>query len=98
MPSTRDGKKKNPCCSAVAADHIDKLILFSSLFPPQDFFFNSTKGFYCLRQKPCAHPGKGHKDLEGMFEADVLERLREYFRSRNEELFRQIGRRNFDWA
>ncbi len=70
----------------------------SGRFIPQDFIFDRNKGFYCLRGKPCAPEDKGHKDLEGMFAQDVLQRLREFFRPRNEDLFRRIGRRNFDWG
>ncbi|XP_076844136.1 heparan sulfate glucosamine 3-O-sulfotransferase 1 [Brachyhypopomus gauderio] len=69
--------------------------------PPQisadNFYFNRTKGFYCLRERGherCLHESKGraHPHLPD----DVLQTLRDYFHQPNRKFFQLVGR-TFDW-
>ncbi|XP_067879552.1 heparan sulfate glucosamine 3-O-sulfotransferase 1-like [Heterodontus francisci] len=63
-----------------------------------NFYFNRTKGFYCLRaagHERCLDDSKGrpHPAVNGT----VLGQLCHYFREHNRNFFRMIGR-TFDWC
>lgn len=62
-----------------------------------NFYFNQTKGFYCIRsdgRERCLHESKGrpHPPVNGT----VLRQLRAYFRPHNRNFYRLVGR-NFHW-
>ena len=69
-----------------------------SYFSPENFIFNKTKGFYCVKNElvnTCLGNGKGREHPQ--VSPDVLQKLRDYFRSFNQDFFHTIGR-TFDWA
>ncbi|XP_051508349.1 heparan sulfate glucosamine 3-O-sulfotransferase 1-like [Myxocyprinus asiaticus] len=62
-----------------------------------NFYFNQTKGFYCIRsdgQERCLHESKGrpHPPVN----RSVLRQLRSYLRQHNLNFYRLIGR-TFNW-
>ncbi|KAA0718392.1 Heparan sulfate glucosamine 3-O-sulfotransferase 1 [Triplophysa tibetana] len=62
-----------------------------------NFYFNQTKGFYCIRSdghERCLHESKGrpHPPVNGT----VLRQLRSYLRQHNRDFYRLIGR-TFNW-
>ncbi|XP_066535025.1 heparan sulfate (glucosamine) 3-O-sulfotransferase 1-like1 [Hoplias malabaricus] len=62
-----------------------------------NFYFNQTKGFYCIRsdgRERCLHESKGrpHPPVN----STVLQQLRAYFRQHNRNFFRLVGR-TFNW-
>ncbi|XP_032889521.1 heparan sulfate glucosamine 3-O-sulfotransferase 1-like [Amblyraja radiata] len=62
-----------------------------------NFYFNQTKGFYCLRsdgKERCLHESKGrpHPVVNGT----VLKELHAYFREHNERFFRMV-KQSFNW-
>ncbi|KAL4225023.1 Heparan sulfate glucosamine 3-O-sulfotransferase 5 [Mactra antiquata] len=67
------------------------------------FILNKQKGFYCIRKVKkvmktmvCYNSNRGRKDPSEIIDAEHMERLCDYFKPHNENLFRLIGRR-FDW-
>ena len=62
-----------------------------------DFYFNETKGFYCIDAEmlqKCLSETKGRQ--HPYVEPEVLKKLRRFFRPMNKKLFKMIGR-EFDW-
>ncbi|RUS80849.1 hypothetical protein EGW08_011368 [Elysia chlorotica] len=64
-----------------------------------NFFFNQTKGFYCLkpftmREPKCLGKNKGRPHVT--LPPDVKKLLYDFYRPYNQELFRLIGK-SFDW-
>lgn len=64
---------------------------------PSNFYFNHTKGFYCIRsdgRERCLHESKGrpHPVVNGT----VLQQLRSYLQEHNRTFFRMV-KRTFDW-
>uniref|UniRef100_A0A4W4EYZ6 Sulfotransferase n=1 Tax=Electrophorus electricus TaxID=8005 RepID=A0A4W4EYZ6_ELEEL len=62
-----------------------------------NFYFNRTKGFYCLRQhghERCLHESKGR--AHPRLPPDVLQKLRDFFHEPNRKFFQLVGRA-FDW-
>ncbi|KAL2083138.1 hypothetical protein ACEWY4_020911 [Coilia grayii] len=62
-----------------------------------NFYFNQTKGFYCIRsdgRERCLHESKGrpHPPVNGT----VLRQLRAYFRPHNRSFYKMVGR-SFHW-
>lgn len=65
---------------------------------PSNFYFNKTKGFYCVKTddlQKCLADSKGrpHPDVD----KSVLRRLRKFFAPLNQKLYKLIGR-DFHWA
>lgn len=63
----------------------------------ENFYFNQTKGFYCLKEQGherCLHESKGrtHPNVA----PEILQKLREYFQEPNRKFFELVGR-TFDW-
>lgn len=63
----------------------------------ENFYFNQTKGFYCLKEEGhehCLHESKGrtHPNVA----AEILQKLRKYFQEPNRKFFELVGR-TFDW-
>ncbi|XP_059804044.1 heparan sulfate glucosamine 3-O-sulfotransferase 1-like [Hypanus sabinus] len=62
-----------------------------------NFYFNQTKGFYCLRsdgKERCLHESKGRP--HPVVNSTVLKELNAYFREHNERFFRMV-KQSFDW-
>ncbi|KAM4704434.1 heparan sulfate glucosamine 3-O-sulfotransferase 1-like [Rhinophrynus dorsalis] len=62
-----------------------------------NFYFNQTKGFYCIRsdgRERCLHESKGrpHPVVNGT----VLEQLYSYFREHNSRFYKMVNQ-SFDW-
>ncbi|KAK3731749.1 hypothetical protein RRG08_035418 [Elysia crispata] len=69
------------------------------LLGPHNFYYNVTKGFYCLvpfsaKSPSCLGKSKGRKHPE--LNDTVKTLLYDYYRPYNEEFFKVLGRR-FDW-
>uniref|UniRef100_A0A3B1IFD6 Sulfotransferase n=1 Tax=Astyanax mexicanus TaxID=7994 RepID=A0A3B1IFD6_ASTMX len=64
----------------------------------ENFYFNRTKGFYCLRDRQgserCLHSSKGRAHPQ--VAPEILQKLREYFHQPNQNFFQLVGR-TFDW-
>ncbi|KAL4232057.1 hypothetical protein ACF0H5_009635 [Mactra antiquata] len=67
------------------------------------FVMNTEKTFYCIRKTEvvekamvCYESNRGRKHPIENIDAEHMERLREYFKPHNDNLFRLIGRR-FNW-
>lgn len=67
-------------------------------FTPWNFYFNETKGFYCLRNETvqkCLPPSKGRN--YPVVSAHLMSKLRQYFAPFNDHFYELIGQ-NFSWA
>ncbi|KAM9329890.1 heparan sulfate glucosamine 3-O-sulfotransferase 1 [Gastrophryne carolinensis] len=79
---------------------IQKVERFLDLSPQinaSNFYFNKTKGFYCLRdsgRERCLHESKGRS--HPCINSYLLGKLREYFYEPNRKFFDLVGR-TFDW-
>lgn len=63
----------------------------------KNFYFNQTKGFYCLKgqgREHCLHESKGrtHPNVA----PEILQKLCKYFQEPNRKFFELVGR-TFDW-
>lgn len=79
---------------------LQKVERFLSL-PPRivssNFYFNQTKGFYCIRsdgRERCLHESKGRP--HPAVNSTVLQQLRSYFKEHNHNFYRMI-KRSFSW-
>ena len=66
------------------------------------FYFNQTKGFYCIRQvasprqkDKCLAKSKGR--THPLVDPDVLRKVRQFFAPHNEKFFDLIDNHRFDW-
>lgn len=79
---------------------IQKVERFLRLAPQinaSNFYFNKTKGFYCLRdggRDRCLHESKGR--AHPRVDPKLLHKLHEYFHEPNKRFFELVGR-TFDW-
>ncbi|XP_029446752.1 heparan sulfate glucosamine 3-O-sulfotransferase 1 [Rhinatrema bivittatum] len=79
---------------------MEKVERFLKLLPQinaSNFYFNKTKGFYCLRdggRDRCLHESKGRAHPQ--VNSYLLDKLYEYFHEPNKKFFELIGR-TFDW-
>ena len=82
-------------------DELNKVEHFLGLrryITPNHFVYNEEKGFYCLNvtgHADCMAKGKGRHHPE--VSVTMIERLKQFFKPYNEDLFKIIGRR-FDWG
>ena len=82
---------------------LEKFLGLSRFFTDDIVYFDTTKGFYCMRkpvapgsyQEHCLGGGKGRE--HPVVDNSVRIKLSEYFQKPNEILYRMIGRR-FNWA
>ncbi len=68
----------------------------------ENFSYNSSKEFYCLRESgslPGQHPWKmrcltqkGHRNREANFDRGFIEQLRRLFRPFNQDVYRMVGK------
>ncbi|KAL7849895.1 hypothetical protein SRHO_G00192440 [Serrasalmus rhombeus] len=82
-------------------DEMRKVENFLGLEPQinaENFYFNRTKGFYCLRDREgherCLHSSKGRTHPQ--VSPEILQKLRDYFHKPNRKFFELVGR-TFDW-
>ncbi|XP_068123627.1 heparan sulfate glucosamine 3-O-sulfotransferase 1 [Hyperolius riggenbachi] len=79
---------------------IQKVERFLNLSPQinaSNFYFNKTKGFFCLRdsgRERCLHESKGR--AHPLIDSFLLDKLKEYFYEPNKKFFELVGR-TFDW-
>ncbi|NWH77027.1 HS3S1 sulfotransferase, partial [Piaya cayana] len=91
-----DGDKliKNPFPEI---EKVEKFLKLSPQINASNFYFNKTKGFYCLRdsgRERCLHESKGRAHPQ--VDSRLLEKLHEYFHEPNKKFFELVGR-TFDW-
>lgn len=64
---------------------------------PSNFYFNKTKGFYCVKTddlQKCLADSKGRQHPH--VEETVLRKLRRFFAPHNQKLYKMVGR-DFNW-
>ncbi|XP_056624885.1 heparan sulfate glucosamine 3-O-sulfotransferase 1 [Triplophysa dalaica] len=76
---------------------VEKFLQLEPQINASNFYFNATRGFYCLRARGrdrCLHGSKGRKHPP--VSPEILQKLYEYFREPNRMFFELVGR-TFDW-
>ncbi|KAM9237483.1 heparan sulfate glucosamine 3-O-sulfotransferase 1 isoform 1-T3 [Dugong dugon] len=76
---------------------VERFLKLSPQIHPSNFYFNKTKGFYCLRDSGrdrCLHESKGRAHPH--VDPKLLNKLHEYFHEPNKKFFELVGR-TFDW-
>ncbi|XP_069058898.1 heparan sulfate glucosamine 3-O-sulfotransferase 1 [Pleurodeles waltl] len=78
-------------------EKVEKFLKLSPQINASNFYFNKTKGFYCLRdggRDRCLHESKGraHPHVDSV----LMEKLQEHFHEPNKKFFDIVGR-TFDW-
>ncbi|XP_063315945.1 heparan sulfate glucosamine 3-O-sulfotransferase 1 [Pelobates fuscus] len=76
---------------------VERFLNLSPQINMSNFYFNKTKGFYCLRDSGrdrCLHESKGraHPQIKPF----LLGKLRDYFHEPNKKFFELVGQ-TFDW-
>ncbi|KAL4237190.1 Heparan sulfate glucosamine 3-O-sulfotransferase 5 [Mactra antiquata] len=77
---------------------VENFLEVSHKIKPGNFYFNKTKGFYCIQtddQQKCLTESKGR--THPAVDPDVIRKLRKYFTPHNRKLYKLIGH-EFDWA
>ncbi|KFQ45793.1 Heparan sulfate glucosamine 3-O-sulfotransferase 1, partial [Nestor notabilis] len=78
-------------------EKVERFLMLSPQINASNFYFNKTKGFYCLRdsgRERCLHESKGRAHPQ--VDTRLLEKLHEYFHEPNKKFFELVGR-TFDW-
>ncbi|NXN93127.1 HS3S1 sulfotransferase, partial [Rhinopomastus cyanomelas] len=78
-------------------EKVERFLKLSPQINASNFYFNKTKGFYCLRdsgRERCLHESKGRAHPQ--VDTRLLEKLQEYFHEPNKKFFELVGR-TFDW-
>ncbi|XP_005999892.1 heparan sulfate glucosamine 3-O-sulfotransferase 1-like [Latimeria chalumnae] len=76
---------------------VEKFLNVSPRIMSSHFYFNQTKGFYCIRsdgRERCLHESKGRP--HPIVNSTVLEQLRCFFREHNQRFYSMV-KRSFDW-
>ncbi|XP_053434071.1 heparan sulfate glucosamine 3-O-sulfotransferase 1 [Nycticebus coucang] len=76
---------------------VERFLKLSPQINASNFYFNKTKGFYCLRDSGrdrCLHESKGRAHPH--VDPQLLNKLHEYFHEPNKKFFELVGR-TFDW-
>ncbi|OCT96725.1 hypothetical protein XELAEV_18008938mg [Xenopus laevis] len=76
---------------------VERFLNLSPQINASNFYFNKTKGFYCLRdggRDRCLHESKGRAHPQ--ISTFLLGKLRDYFYEPNKKFFELVGR-TFDW-
>ncbi|XP_061490340.1 heparan sulfate glucosamine 3-O-sulfotransferase 1-like [Rhineura floridana] len=76
---------------------VERFLNLPSRIMSSNFYFNQTKGFYCIRsdgRERCLHESKGRP--HPVVNSTVLEQLYSYFREHNAKFYRMINH-SFDW-
>lgn len=78
-------------------EKVERFLKLSPQINASNFYFNKTKGFYCLRdsgRERCLHESKGRAHPQ--VDTRLLEKLQEYFHEPNKKFFELVGR-TFHW-
>ncbi|KYO45768.1 heparan sulfate glucosamine 3-O-sulfotransferase 1 [Alligator mississippiensis] len=78
-------------------EKVERFLRLSPQINASNFYFNKTKGFYCLRdsgRERCLHESKGRAHPQ--IDSRLLDKLHEYFHEPNRKFFELVGR-TFDW-
>ncbi|NXG53154.1 HS3S1 sulfotransferase, partial [Psilopogon haemacephalus] len=78
-------------------EKVERFLKLSPQINASNFYFNKTKGFYCLRdsgRERCLHESKGRAHPQ--VDTWLLQKLHEYFHEPNKKFFELVGR-TFDW-
>uniref|UniRef100_A0A672VAN7 Sulfotransferase n=2 Tax=Strigops habroptila TaxID=2489341 RepID=A0A672VAN7_STRHB len=76
---------------------VERFLNLPSQIMSSNFYFNQTKGFYCIRsdgRERCLHESKGRP--HPLVNSTVLEQLYSYFREHNAKFYRMVNH-SFDW-
>lgn len=78
--------------------HVESFLGLEPYLGPDNFYFNQTKGFYCLQARGHQHcldqsKGRPHPTVDEL----LLEQLCTYFSEHNENFFAMVGRA-FNWC
>ncbi|ODM92994.1 Heparan sulfate glucosamine 3-O-sulfotransferase 5 [Orchesella cincta] len=84
---------------------VEKFLNLHATLKREDFYFNSTKGFYCWKKRNenndtahntvhCLNDSKGRKHPN--VDRRVIRKLREFYRPFNEKFYNMVGR-DFGW-
>nr|XP_056705712.1 heparan sulfate glucosamine 3-O-sulfotransferase 1-like [Euleptes europaea] len=76
---------------------VERFLNLPSRIVSSNFYFNQTKGFYCIRsdgRERCLHESKGRP--HPVVNSTVLEQLYSYFREHNAKFYKMINH-SFDW-
>ncbi|XP_041066280.1 heparan sulfate glucosamine 3-O-sulfotransferase 1-like [Carcharodon carcharias] len=76
---------------------VEKFLNVPARIMTSNFYFNQTKGFYCLRsdgKERCLHESKGRP--HPIVNSTVLKELHAYFREHNERFFSMV-KQSFNW-
>ncbi|XP_077206322.1 heparan sulfate glucosamine 3-O-sulfotransferase 1-like [Paroedura picta] len=76
---------------------VERFLNLPSRIMSSNFYFNQTKGFYCIRsdgRERCLHESKGRP--HPVVNSTVLEQLYSYFREHNAKFYKMINH-SFDW-
>ncbi|XP_066497546.1 heparan sulfate glucosamine 3-O-sulfotransferase 1 [Hoplias malabaricus] len=77
---------------------VEKFLGLDPQISAENFYFNETKGFYCLRDRGgrerCLHSSKGRTHPQ--VAPEILHKLWDYFHEPNQRFFQLVGR-TFDW-
>lgn len=71
---------------------IEKFLGLEPKITPDNFYFNQTKGFYCMKtngSERCLHESKGRKHPR--VDPIVVSKLRKFFNDHNQKLYDIIG-------
>uniref|UniRef100_A0A673C549 Sulfotransferase n=1 Tax=Sphaeramia orbicularis TaxID=375764 RepID=A0A673C549_9TELE len=81
----------------VDGDKVERFLNLPPRIVSSNFYFNQTKGFYCIRsdgRERCLHESKGRP--HPAVNSTVLQQLRSYLQEHNRTFFRLV-KRTFDW-
>ncbi|NP_001096473.1 uncharacterized protein LOC100125092 precursor [Xenopus tropicalis] len=76
---------------------VEKFLNLPPKILSSNFYFNQTKGFYCIRsdgRERCLHESKGRP--HPVVNRTVLEQLYSYFREHNRNFYKMVNQ-SFDW-
>lgn len=76
---------------------VEHFLCLSPKIMPSNFYFNQTKGFYCMRnegKERCLHESKGRP--HPTVNRTVLDQLRMYFSEHNKNFFSMVNQ-SFNW-
>ncbi|XP_015263666.1 PREDICTED: heparan sulfate glucosamine 3-O-sulfotransferase 1-like [Gekko japonicus] len=79
-------------------NQVERFLGLETYLGPDNFYFNQTKGFYCLQARGHQHcldqsKGRPHPIIDEL----LLEQLCTYFSEHNENFFAMVGR-TFNWC
>ncbi|ELT88642.1 hypothetical protein CAPTEDRAFT_104042 [Capitella teleta] len=73
---------------------VENFLGVEPLLTEKYFFFNETKGFYCVKKTGCLHEGKGHEPISVAMKVERM--IRDYLRPLNRKFYEMVGK-DFGW-